>query len=114
MNRSESIPDYEVLEMLLFSAYPRIDTKPIAKELIEKFGSLAGVFSADIERLEKEGKLSENVIFSIKIVNEAALRLLKSKVTEKPVIQSWKALLDYCQAAMGSITREQFRIMFLG
>jgi DNA repair protein RadC len=113
MNRSESIPDYEVLEMLLFSAYPRIDTKPIAKELIEKFGSLAGVFSADIERLEKEGKLSENVIFSIKIVNEAALRLLKSKVTEKPVIQSWKALLDYCQAAMGSITREQFRIMFL-
>ena len=113
MNRSESIPDYEVLEMLLFSAYPRIDTKPIAKELIERFGSLAGVFAADIERLEKEGNLSENVIFSIKIVNEAALRLLKSKVTEKPVIQSWKALLDYCQAAMGSITREQFRILFL-
>jgi DNA repair protein RadC len=112
-NKSDSIPDYEVLEMILFSAYPRSDTKPIAKELINKFGSLAGVFSADAEKLEKEGKLSENVIFSLKIINDASLRLLKSKITEKPIIQSWKALLDYCQAAMGSLTKEQFRIMFL-
>jgi DNA repair protein RadC len=62
-NKSDSIPDYEVLEMILFSAYPRQDTKPIAKELIEKFGSLSAIFSADVERLEKEGNLSEKVLY---------------------------------------------------
>lgn len=112
-NKTDAIADYEILEMMLYSAYPRIDTKPIAKELMNKFGGLAGVLAADIEKLKSEAALSENVIFAIKIINEAALRLLKSKVIEKPVIQSWKALLDYCQAAMGSISREQFRILFL-
>jgi DNA repair protein RadC len=112
-NSSHAIADYEILEMILYSAYPRQDTKPIAKDLINKFGSLAGVFAADIEKLQREAKLSEGVIFSLKIINEASLRLLKSKVAEKPVIQSWKALLDYCQAAMSNLTTEQFRIMFL-
>ncbi len=110
--KADAIPDYEVLEMLLFSAYPRIDTKPVAKELIQKFGSLAAVFSADIKALEQED-LSENVIFAIKIINESSLRLLKSNIVERSVIQSWKALLDYCQAAMGNISKEQFRILFL-
>ncbi len=109
---SDPIPDYEILEMILFSAYPRQDTKPVAKDLINKFGSIAAVFSADIEQL-KDAKMSEGSIFSLKIINEASLRLLKSKIMEKPVIQSWKALLDYCQAAMGSLTKEQFRIIFL-
>ncbi len=113
VGKADAMPDYEVLEMLLFSAYPRQDTKPIAKELIVRFGSLAGVFAADIEQLRKEGGLSDNVIFAIKVVNESALRMLKAGAQEKTVIQSWKALLDYCQAAMGSIKREQFRIMFL-
>jgi DNA repair protein RadC len=112
-NSAQAIADYEILEIILYSAYPRQDTKPIAKDLIAKFGSLAGVFAADIEKLQREAKLSEGVIFSLKIINEASLRLLKSKVAEKPVIQSWKALLDYCQAAMSNLTTEQFRIMFL-
>ena len=110
---SDQISDYEILEMILFSAYPRQDTKPIAKDLIKKFGSLAEVFSSDAEKMAGEGKLSESVIFALKIIDEAALRLLKRRFVEKTVIQSWKALLDYCHAAMGSLSHEQFRIMFL-
>ena len=112
-NKADSIPDYEILEMLLFSAYPRVDTKPIAKDLIDRFGSIAGVFAADTDTLEKTEKLPASTIFAIKIINESALRLLKSKVVEKPILQSWKALLDYCQAAMGSAQKEHFRIIFL-
>jgi DNA repair protein RadC len=112
-NKAENIPDYEILEMLLFNAYPRIDTKPIAKELIDKIGSISAVLSSDVTTLSKEFKLSEGAIFSIKIVNEASLRLLKSNITQKPIIQSWKSLLDYCKASLANEVKEQFRILFL-
>lgn len=105
--------DYEILEMLLFSSHPRGDVKPLAKTLIARFGSLACVISASPEELMQVKGLGEAAITSLKVVQVSALRLLQAEVMDKPVIQSWKSLLDYCRAAMAYNKTEQFRILFL-
>lgn len=112
-NQTDSIADYEILEMLLFASYPRKDVKPLAKELIENFGSFAQLISAPIEEIKSKTMLGESAIAAIKIVQVAANRLLKASVHKKIVLQSWKALLDYCHAAMGYEKKEQFRVLFL-
>jgi DNA repair protein RadC len=108
---TDSLAEYELLEVLLFSANPRGDTKPLAKELILKFGSLAAVLSASEDALTKQA--GEAAAATLKVVRESALRLLKAEVKAKPVIQSWEALLEYCHASMGHNKTEQFRILFL-
>ncbi len=107
------VADYEILEMLLFSSKPRGDVKPLAKDLIAEFGSLAKVISATSDELSRIDGVGESAIASIKIVQVAALRLLKDDIADRPVIQSWKALLDYCKASMKFNKTEQFRILFL-
>jgi len=108
-----SFADYEMLEIMLFSSKPRDDVKPLAKKLIAEFGSVAKVISASAQDLAKVEGVGDVVITSIKIAQEAALRLLKEDFTEKPVLQSWKSLLDYCRASMGHNKTEQFRIFYL-
>ena len=108
-----SLPDYELLEIILFAATPRSDVKPLAKKLIAKFGSLAKVVSAPIEELKNIGDIGEAGIAAIKATQETALRLLQSEIKTQPILQSWKALLDYCRASMGFNKTEQFRIFFL-
>ncbi len=112
-SRKGSLPDYEILEILLFVAKPRGDVKPLAKELIAEFGSLARVLTADRVSLEKVKGVNEAVVASLRTVQEAAERLLKEEVKEQPILQSWKALLDYCRASMAYNKTEQFRILFL-
>jgi DNA repair protein RadC len=112
-SKKGSLPDYEVLEIMLFSSHPRGDVKPLAKELIAKFGSLAKVLNANAAELLLVKGVNESSVAQIKAVQEAAERLLKADVAERPVLQSWKALLDYCRASMGHLTSEQFRILFL-
>ena len=112
-SRKGSLPDYEILEILLFVAKPRGDVKPLAKELITEFGSLARVLTADRVSLEKVKGVNEAVVASLRTVQEAAERLLKEEVKEQPILQSWKALLDYCRASMAYNKTEQFRILFL-
>jgi DNA repair protein RadC len=108
----DALPDYELLELLLFMAIPRVDIKPIAKSLIERFGTFGDVIAAPVERLREE-KLSENTIAALKVVEAAALRLAKAKVMGKPALSSWEALLDYCAMEMARGQTEQFRVLFL-
>ncbi|MEN3974370.1 DNA repair protein RadC [Emcibacter sp. SYSU 3D8] len=108
-----SMPDYEVLEMLLFSALPRGDTKPLAKALIDRFGSLADVLSAPPERLAEVKGVGDGIVAALKLVREAGLRLTRAKALNRPALSSWAAVLEYCQAAMAYENREQFRILFL-
>ncbi|MCE3231947.1 MAG: hypothetical protein K0R98_204 [Rickettsiaceae bacterium] len=108
-----SLPDYEVLEILLFSSHPRGDVKPLAKDLIARFGSLPKVLNAHPSELLTIKGMNESAVAQLRAVQEAAERLLKEDVIEKPVLQSWKALLDYCRASMGHLNGEQFRILFL-
>lgn len=110
---ADSLPDYELLELLLFMAQPRADTKPIAKELLRKFGSFAEVISADADALRDVKGIGDAGIVSLKAVQAAAQRLLRTKVISAPVISSWAALIDYCTAQMAYNTIEQFRVMYL-
>lgn len=101
------------MELVLFQSIPRRDVKPIAKAMIDRFGSFADALSADPAELAKITGIGDNTVSSLKIVQAAALRLLQGRILERPVISSWQALLDYCQASMGYHDREQFRILFL-
>ena len=109
----EALPDYELLELVLFPAQPRRDVKPLAKRLLDRFGSFADVISAEPERLAEVPDVGEPVIAALKTVQAAALRLAKEQVLHRPVLSSWQALLDYCRASMGYRKSEQFRILFL-
>lgn len=112
-SKKGSLPDYEVLEVLLFASSPRSDVKPLAKTLIAQLGSLAKVLNASESELLKVKGMNESAVAHLRVVQEAAERLLKEEVTSKPILQSWKALLDYCRASMGHLKSEQFRILFL-
>ncbi|MDF0697899.1 DNA repair protein RadC [Rhizobium sp. MC63] len=108
-----ALADYEILELLLFRLIPRRDTKPIAKALIERFGSLAGVFGAPAALLTEVKGVGENVALDLKLISTVAHRTLKSEIRSKQVLSSWSSVIQYCHAAMAHETREQFRILFL-
>ncbi len=108
----DALPDYELLELLLFTAIPRKDVKPLAKSLIRRFGDFARVISAPPTELGGAG-LSDNSIAAIKLVQAAALRLGRQRVLDRPVLSSWSALNDYLRAAMAHEINEQFRLLFL-
>lgn len=113
MGGPDAIPDYELLELVLFSALPRGDTKPLAKRLIATFGSFAEVINAAPERLKDVDGIGDRVIDEIKLVQAAALRLMKGSIMNRKVLGSWTAVLDYCKAAQGFESKEAFRILFL-
>ena len=110
---ADAMPDYELLEMTLFAALPRRDTKPLAKALLARFGSFAEVIAAPRARLMEVKGVGESVANHLKIVEAAAHRLAKTKVMGRPALSSWSALLDYCTAAMARSQNEEFRVLFL-
>ena len=109
----EALPDYELLEMVLFRAIKRGDTKPLAKALIAKFGSFAEVISATPERLMEVVGVGEAIATELKLIRAAALRLMKGQIINRPLLSSWNAILEYCRASMAFEDKEQFRILFL-
>jgi DNA repair protein RadC len=108
-----ALPDYEVLELLLFRSIPRGDVKPLAKQLLARFGSLGAVLGADAEALKQVRGVGEAAALDLRLVQEAALRASREKVARRPVISSWSALLAYVKAALAHEPREQVRILFL-
>ncbi|QQS15190.1 MAG: DNA repair protein RadC [Rhodospirillales bacterium] len=108
----DGFQDYELLELLLFHSIERIDVKPLAKRLLERFGALGDVLSADLERLKDEG-VDERTAIHFRAVREAGLRLARREVAERPVIGSWQKLLDYCHASLQHEKTERFHILFL-
>ncbi len=109
---AEALSDYELLELLLFRALPRRDVKPLAKTLLTKFGAFAEVIAAPETRLAEVKGLGGAGITELKIV-QAASRLLRGAITNRPVLSSWSSVLDYCRTAQGFADREQFRVLFL-
>ena len=108
------MPDYELLELTLFAALPRRDTKPLAKALLARFGSFAEVIAAPAPACCRSCQgVGEAVANHLKIVEAAAQRLAKTKVIGRPALSSWAALLDYCTAAMARAQNEEFRVLFL-
>jgi len=107
------MPDYELLELVLFRAIARQDVKPLARALIDRFGDFNAVLSAAPSQLTKIKGCGPAVVTELKIVEAAAHRLARARVMQRHVISSWDAVLDYCHTVMSHRDTEQFRILFL-
>lgn len=110
---AQAMPDYELLELVLFRAIPRQDVKPLARLLLDTFGDFNRVIAAPAPRLRMVKGVGDAVVQELKIVEAAAQRMMRARVMNRPVLSSWQALLDYCHTAMAHRETEQFRILFL-
>ncbi|MDX1781669.1 MAG: DNA repair protein RadC [Thalassovita sp.] len=108
-----AMPDYELLELLLFGAHARHDVKPLARTLLDTFGDFNHVVSAPIARLSEVKGTGPTTIAQLKIVEAAAHRLARARILQRPVVGSWETLLDYCRTAMAHRDTEQFRVLYL-
>ncbi len=109
----DALADYELLEMLLFFAFKTGDTKPLAKELINRYGSFAAVLAAPPRELLAARGLGPHSVSAIKLVQAAALRLARAEVMERPVLNNWERLVDYLTAALARERVEQVRVLYL-
>src|SRR5437667_4455921 len=109
---AENLPDYELLQVMLFTSNPHTDVESLVGELLDRFGSLAEVMSADTEALADAG-LSLPAIAGVKFVREVALRFLRADLHQRPVVGSWDKLIDYCNAQIAYSNVEEFHILFL-
>ncbi len=109
----KAMPEYEILELLLFNAIPRIDVKPLAKRLLSAFGDLNGVIAASEHRVMQVEGADRWVFLQLRLAEAFAQRMAQSKVLKKEVVSSWGALIDYCRTSMSHRDTEQFRILFL-
>jgi DNA repair protein RadC len=110
---SAATPDYELLELLLFYALPRVDTKPLAKALMARYGSLAAILAAPVDDLRKTEGIGDGAAALLKAVREAGLRLAQVDIRDRTVLDSGERVVDYCRAALGHSRTEGFRILFL-
>ncbi len=109
----DAMPDYELLELVLFRAIPRRDVKPLCRHLLEHFGDFNRVVSAPVERLKEVSGVGDAVILELKIVEAASHRLARSRILDRHVISNWESIIDYCHTTMAHRETEQFRILFL-
>ncbi|HEY7300448.1 MAG TPA: DNA repair protein RadC [Xanthobacteraceae bacterium] len=109
----ETLPDYELLELVLCQAVPRRDMKPLAKELIETFGSFSEVIAAPYQRLKQVKGVGDAVATQLKIIQAASNRLLKGELKKQTVLSSNRSVIEYCRSSMAFDDREQFRVLFL-
>ena len=112
-NGAQALADYELLELLLFRSIPRRDIKPLAKELLNEFGSLAEILGASPTRLASFKGLGKMVISDLKLIHAAAITMTAENIRDRTLLGSWSAVLDYCRTAMAFSEIEQFRILFL-
>ncbi|MFD0980374.1 RadC family protein [Tropicimonas aquimaris] len=108
-----AMPEYELLEMLLFNAIPRIDTKPLAKRLLAAFGDLNGVIAAPQARLLEVEGATEKVYYQLRLAEAFAHRMARAKVLQRHVLSSWDTLMEYCKTVMAHRDTEQFRVLYL-
>jgi len=109
----DALSDYELLEMALFPALPRRDTKPLAKSLLKAFGSFAEVVHAPEARLREIKGIKDASIHQLKLIAAAATRIARGEMRERRQLSSWNDVIDYCRSSMAFADKEQFRLLFL-
>ena len=109
----DALADHELLEMLLYLALPRRDTKALARTLLLRFGSFAGTIAAPLADLRRIEGLGDAAAAALKTVQVAALRLVRAEVVDRPVLTNWDRLMEYLNAVMAREQVEQFRVLFL-
>ena len=110
---ADALPDYELLELVLFRAIPRQDVKPLARALMDQFGDFNRVITAPEPRLREVKGVGNAVVIELKVVEAAAQRLARARVLQRQVISNWEALIDYCHTTMAHRETEQFRVLYL-
>ncbi|HSI41679.1 MAG TPA: DNA repair protein RadC [Xanthobacteraceae bacterium] len=110
---ADALADYELMELVLFRAVPRADVKPLAKRLVEHFGSFAEAVGAPPTRLREVKGVGEAIITELKLIGAAAERVTRGRLRARPVLSSWSAVIDHCRTAMAFADHEQFRVLFL-
>ncbi|MEM1289528.1 MAG: DNA repair protein RadC [Pseudomonadota bacterium] len=110
---AEALADYELLELLLFRSIPRRDTKQLAKQLIDRFGSLGAVLQAPVAQLCEVPGIKINTATDLHLVSAAAAAMHRGDIAQRDVLSSWSAVIDYCRSEMAHQSVEQFRILFL-
>ncbi len=110
---ADALADYELLELILFRSIPRRDIKPLAKQLLNDFGSLAEILGATPSRLSSVNGLGESVVSDLKLIHAAANTMNAEKIRDRTLLGSWSSVLDYCRTTMAFSEIEQFRILFL-
>ena len=110
---ADALADYELLELVLFQALPRRDTRAIAKALLKKFGSFAAVVDAPDEHLKDVEGVKDGAITGLRVVRAAAVHLLRSELAGRPVLGSWQKVLDYLKADMAWRHEEHVRVLYL-
>lgn len=110
---AEALADYELLEMILFRTIRRGDTKPLAKALLEKFGTFSDVLSAPDHRLKEVMGVGDAIVDDLKLALATAQRFSKDAIRDRTILSSWSSVIDYCRAAMAYSSIEEFRILFL-
>ena len=110
---ADAVSAYELLELVLFRAIPQRDVKPLAKQLIARFGSFAETIAAPAARLREVKGIGDSAVTELKIVQAAAVRLARGETKKRLALSSWSAVLDYCRTAMAFSDKEQFRLLFL-
>lgn len=110
---ADALADYELLELVLFRSIPRRDVKPLAKDLIRRFGSFAEVLAAPENLLRETESIGAAVVADLKLIEAAAVRMTRGAIARRSVLDSWTAVLDYCRASMAFADKEQFRVLFL-
>jgi DNA repair protein RadC len=109
----DALSDYELLEMVLFTARPRGDVKPLAKTLLRKFGSFAEVIHAPEARLREVGGVGDRTVTELKLIAAAAGRIARGQLQQRTLLSSWNDVIDYCRTTMAFADKEQFRLLFL-
>src|ERR1700730_14943561 len=109
----DALSDYELLEMVLFTAQPRRDMKPLAKSLLKKFGSFAEVIHAPEARLREVDGIGNASVNQLKLIAAAATRIAKGQLQQRTMLSAWADVIDYCRTSMAFADKEQFRILFL-
>jgi DNA repair protein RadC len=109
----ESLSDYELLEMTLFAALPRRDTKPLAKSLLKKFGSFAEVIHAPENLLREVDGIGDTSVTQLKLIAAAVERIAKGEIKRNLALSSWNDVIAYCRSSMAFADKEQFRLLFL-
>ncbi len=108
-----ALSEYEILEIILFRAFPRGDVKPLAKTLLKRFGSLAEVIAAEPHSLAEVEGIGDRAVEEIALIRAALSAFAKSRTKDRPLLASWDRLIDYCNVAMGYESVENFRVLFL-
>ena len=109
----ENMPDYEVIELLLMTSIARKDVKPIAKALLTEFGTVSGIFGADIDAIMAVDGVGQSTAVMFKLVQRATSIVLKQEIMNTNILNNWDKLIEYCMVYMAHSTVEQFRVIFL-